>query len=237
MTEKIEVILVDIGNTNIKSAEVADGVIGDTNTWSSMEELHTFYPAEVPFMICHTGKFSYSNKSSRQVKILEFGTPVPISLDYHTPETLGPDRIAAAVGAYELFPNVNSLIIDLGTCMTIDFISAEGVFGGGIISPGLKMRMKAMSSFTSNLPDISDEWMNIENNVIGKSTKECLLSGSYQGLLHEINGVIREFEKNFTTINVILSGGDAHFFESNLKARIFAGSKIVQTGLYRIWKY
>lgn len=237
MSEKIEVILVDIGNTVVKSVEVVDGLMGETRVWEMPSQIDERYDKKIPFMICSTRESEELVFKDRSVSVLSHVTPMPIELDYKTPKTLGPDRIAAAVGAMDLFPDQNSLILDLGTCMTVDLVTEKGVFQGGIISPGLKMRMRAMAHFTSKLPDISEFWQEIENDVFGKTTNECLVSGSYQGMLHEIRGIIAAFETNFTSINVILSGGDAHFFESKVKAHIFAGSKIVQKGLYRIWKY
>ncbi|MEM7296975.1 MAG: type III pantothenate kinase [Bacteroidota bacterium] len=234
---EIEVILVDIGNSKIKSAEVIDGEIGETKSWSELNELNDFYHPSIPFMVCSTRDNSFPSLEKRDIKLLTNDMSLPIQLDYKTPETLGTDRIAAAIGALEIFPNENSLIVDVGTCMTLDLVSADGVFKGGVISPGLTMRMKSMADYTSNLPDISEHWTSLTNSTIGKSTKECLLSGSYWGMIHEINGMVQTLAKDFTTLNVILTGGDAHFFESKLKAHIFAGSKIVQTGLYRIWKY
>ncbi len=116
-------------------------------------------------------------------------------------------------------------------------MDSSGTFQGGVISPGLQMRMKSLNHFTDKLPDISTEWININSFEIGKTTKECLLSGSFWAMIHEIKGVYQTLEKDFTSLNMLLTGGDAHFFESKLKAHIFAGSKIVQKGLYRIWKY
>ena len=146
------------------------------------------------------------------------------------------DRVAAAVGAYELFSGQNTLVIDMGTCITMDLVTAEGDFIGGVISPGLRMRMKSMHDFTDNLPDISDTWEDLDLKTIGTTTSECLLAGSMGGVVNEIEGFCQKLVKDFTSINVILTGGDAHYFESRLKAHIFAGSKIVLTGLYRIWK-
>lgn len=236
MGEKIEVILLDIGNTRIKSIEVINGVFQDQKTWKNIETFNKYYPSDIPIMISAVGKFDRTLFNQTQVIILDYKSRLPILLDYKTPETLGSDRIAAAVGAFALYPDRDNLIIDIGTCITIDFLDKEAKFQGGIISPGLKMRMKAMSNYTSRLPDISNTWESIEKNYTGKSTKECLVSGSYYGIIHELNGTINAFTKDFTSINVILTGGDAHFFESKLKATIFAGSKIVEIGLYEIWK-
>ena len=121
--------------------------------------------------------------------------------------------------------------------MTIDLVDSRGVFQGGIISPGLRMRMKSMADYTDRLPDISSEWQTYKSSIPGKSTKECLFHGSFTGILNEINGVIQTLEKDFTSLNIIITGGDAQIFESTIKAHIFAGSKIVQQGLYQIWKY
>jgi len=235
MGREIDVILIDIGNTGIKSAEVIRQNIQSERRWSSFGNLKEHYHPDVPFCICNTGK-KVLDLDNRPIHIVSHKSKLPLSFNYKTLEALGPDRIAAAVGCFELFPNLNSLLIDLGTCVTIDFISKKGVFEGGIISPGLRMRMRSMADSTANLPDISNDWAEVGRRSIGKTTRECMLNGSYFGIVREINEIIAEFEQEFTSINVILSGGDAHHFESNIKAHIFAGSKIVLKGLYRIWK-
>ncbi|MEQ9466051.1 MAG: type III pantothenate kinase [Ekhidna sp.] len=236
MSEKLEVILVDIGNSSVKTTEVSQGIFREEMVWGSFQEVAKKY-GKVPMMISSVRKIDANQLRDLDAKVLTYQTLMPITLDYETPETLGADRIAAAAGANEMFPDQDNLIVDMGTCMTIDLIDRSGTFRGGIISPGLKMRMKSMSHFTDQLPDISNEWKKINSVELGKSTKECLLSGSYWGMIHEINGVMSAMSRNFTSLNTIITGGDAHFFESKLKAHIFAGSKIVQKGLYRIWKY
>ena len=236
MSENIEVILLDVGNSSVKSSEVVKNELVNPRTFNSLTEVKEHYPS-VPFIISSVKALPLEIMDRENTIFVSHEIELPIKLNYHTPDTLGPDRIAAAVGAFDLFPNRNNLIIDMGTCITMDVIDSKGVFHGGVIAPGLKMRMKAMSSFTDQLPDISGEWKEIRGEVIGKSTKECLLSGSYWSIVHEIKGVLKTLEEDFTSLNMILSGGDAVFFESKLKAHIFAGSKIVQRGLYRIWKH
>lgn len=239
MSEKIEVILVDLGSTTIKSAEVVAGEIVNRNKWQGVEELHAKY-SQSPFVVSSVRKNLSDLRRVFNKKtdiILDHTCRIPIELDYDTPETLGPDRIALAVGAYHLFPNEDNLVIDVGTCVTFDVIDRKGIFRGGTIAPGLTMRMKAMAEMTKSLPDISGEWQSIKSQRYGKTTKESLLNGSFGGLINEINGMIEAVKKDFASINIILTGGDANFFDSRLKAHIFAGSKIVEIGLYRIWKY
>jgi len=233
MGGNIEVVLVDIGNTSIKSAVVSNGSMREIRKWTTLEELKGEYSSETDFMVCSTRSEAVP---MAKVQVLNYQTSLPIDLAYKTPETLGADRIAAAVGAFELFPKTNSLVIDLGTCITMDLVTLDGIFKGGIISPGLHMRMKSMAQFTENLPDISSLWQDLPQNTLGKSTYECLLAGAYGGIVNEIKGVLDHLSKDFTSINVILTGGDAVHFESKVKAHIFAGSKIVLTGLYRVWK-
>jgi len=235
MSQDIEVVLVDAGNTSIKSAEVVSENIVHERRWKSIPELDKHYANEIPFCICSTNKQELSLEK-RKVQLVNNNAPIGLGLDYKTPETLGADRIAAAVGCYDLFPNQNSLLIDFGTCMTMDFISDTGIFRGGVISPGLKMRMRAMAKFTANLPDISKEWEALDETLLGKSTKECLQNGSYFGIIHEINGFRSRLESEFAPLNVVLSGGDAYHFASKIKAHIYTDSKIVLNGLYRIWK-
>ena len=236
VNEKIEVILLDIGNTLIKSVEVIEGELQNWKTWENLSLFNDSYPADIPIMVSSVSHFNKKILSNRTITVLSHKMELPISLNYLTPETLGNDRIAAAVGAWALFPDENSLIIDVGTCITIDVLDSKGVFQGGAISPGMKMRMKAMADFTHQLPDVSHEYKEIELKTLGKSTKECLISGVINGISNELNGAINTITQDFTSINVILTGGEAQFFESKLKKPIFAGSKVVQIGLYSIWK-
>lgn len=240
MRKQIEVITVDTGNTSIKSSEVVNGTLINSQKWNSMDDLVNGYP-DLPIVVSSVNKSHLEalkdKRCSSRILLLDHQVKIPIKIDYDTPETLGADRIAAAVGAHHLFPNQNNIIIDLGTCLTIDSIDKQGIYHGGSISPGLIMRMQSMARYTANLPDISHEWKTIGEYLLGKTTKQSLFNGSFKGLLYEINGAVETLKENMASCNVILSGGDAHFFESRIKAHIFAVSKIVEIGLYRIWKY
>ncbi len=167
--------------------------------------------------------------------ILEHDTPVPIKNKYGSPETLGLDRIALAVSAYSLKRDSNCLVIDCGTCMTMEFINSNGEYLGGSISPGLKMRLRSMHEGTANLP-----LLEVEKNlpeIIGKSTEESMQNGTINGMLNEIIGAISRYESEFSDLNVLITGGDSELFENELKSGIFADPNLVLRGLNEILLY
>jgi type III pantothenate kinase len=169
-----------------------------------------------------------------EVHELTHRTPLPIGNAYGTPETLGMDRLAAAAGAWALFPGQASLVIDLGTCMTCDFIDRQGVYQGGSISPGMRMRARAMQAFTAALPLVES----YEGaGLVGRSTQESLRSGAVLGLAYEIEGRREACREGFGIFNTVLCGGDAQFFESMLKAPIFVRTALVPIGLHAILEH
>lgn len=162
-------------------------------------------------------------------------TLIPIKIDYKTPLTLGKDRIAAVVGANEIFPENNVLVFDFGTALTIDFIDKNAEFKGGNISPGLEMRFKALNHFTDKLPKVSVN----ENfdGLLGNSTNNAILAGVRQGMIFEVMEYINVFTNEFADLKVIFTGGDNFFFANKLKSNIFADSQLVLKGLNRILEY
>lgn len=165
-------------------------------------------------------------------------TPLPITIHYKTPHTLGRDRIAAAAGAAHLFAGENSLVIDAGTCITLDVVSAKGEFLGGNISPGIEMRLKAMHHFTSKLPEVSRWPMTLSDcPLLGDSTKNALRNGGELGALLEVRGFMEMCRRKFRPLNVVFTGGDADFFVKNLKTKIFAHPNLVLIGLDKILRY
>ena len=162
---------------------------------------------------------------------LDYNFPLPITNHYGTPQTLGVDRLAGVCGAREIFPMQHCLVIDAGTCITYDFIDKDGVFLGGGISPGLSMRFKAVHNFTAKLPLVSAK---AEVPLIGNSTESCIQSGVVNGVLEEIEGIIRQYQQKFEGLRVILCGGDARFFENKVKGSIFAVPELVLSGLNSI---
>ena len=164
---------------------------------------------------------------------LKHHLPLPITTDYQTPQTLGMDRLAAAVGASAQKPATPLLVIDIGTAITIDYVSAEGVYSGGNISPGVDLRFKALHQFTGRLPLIGEEG---DIPPLGYDTETAIRSGVVEGIVRELDSYIDEYKKN-RNIFTFLTGGHAFYFESKLKNAIFADANLVLKGLNEILNY
>lgn len=157
--------------------------------------------------------------------------PVPIQNRYATPQTLGADRLAAACGAWSLYPGEASLVIDFGTCINYEFVNAQGEYLGGAISPGIAMRFQAMHGMTDRLPLGKGTK---DFTLTGNTTMSCLESGVMNGIWEEINGLSARYRRDNPGIRVILTGGDAHFFEKLMNPPIFVAPDLVLTGLNSI---
>lgn len=169
----------------------------------------------------------------QRIHYLDHTTPLPIRNSYSTPETLGTDRLAASVGAYFLAAELKKkhvpvLVIDLGTALTFDLVTAEGEYLGGNISPGIQMRLKALHQFTARLPKVNPEG---PLPALGNSTETAIRCGVIHGIQREIEGAIRQFSVNYPQLLVFLTGGDTLDFAKPLKKHIFADKFLVAKGL------
>jgi type III pantothenate kinase len=157
---------------------------------------------------------------------------------YRTVHTLGADRLAAVAGASRAFSMSNCLVINAGTCITYDFVTANKAYLGGGISPGLSMRFRALNEFTDKLPLIAiDDDFSI---LIGASTDECILSGVQNGFISEIIGMIARYKTGFDNLTVIVSGGDADFIAKKLREKnieLYVRPNLVLEGLATVLGY
>jgi type III pantothenate kinase len=156
---------------------------------------------------------------------------LPVTNNYHSPETLGRDRIALVVGASALFPKSDILVIDAGTCITYDFIDAQANYHGGSISMGLDMRFKALNHFTAKLPLVQRRDL---DSHIGYTTETSIQTGLQCGVVYEMQGFIAAYRAQYPDLRVLITGGDANFFESRFKNQIFAVPNLVLKGLNQI---
>ena len=165
--------------------------------------------------------------------VIWFGsnTPTPLTIKYRTPGTLGSDRLAAAVGAWDKTPEHNLLVIDSGSAITFDFVDRNGNYHGGNIAPGIRMRLKALHDYTACLPTVDKEG---DTPSIGYDTETAIRSGVIRGICHEIEGYIGEFKEKYGDVFVFLTGGDEKTLINHIKSRIFADKYLVAKGLNRI---
>jgi type III pantothenate kinase len=166
--------------------------------------------------------------------LLDHNTSLPIRNLYKSKSTLGYDRIASAVGANKLFPDCNLLIIDVGTAITIDIVSADNAYLGGNISPGLSLRFRSLHEFTDNLPLV--HWEE-SSGLMGIDTDSAILSGVLNGIIFELQGYIDRQKLRYSDLKVLMTGGDAKIFDKKLKNSIFVDSNLNLFGLHRILDY
>lgn len=166
--------------------------------------------------------------------LFDHHTTTPLTILYDHPETLGSDRIAAAVAAHSLFPEGDLLIIHAGSCLVYDFVNREGQYLGGAISPGIEMRFKALHHFTAKLPIYTYREIDF---LIGNKTQYSIESGVINGAVHEVNGFIHQYLQEYPELKIILSGGDAARLQKSIKNTIFADQKFVLKGLHKILQF
>ncbi len=237
-------LIIDVGNSFVKLAVFKDGKILHRYEVKSKDVLKTLrhirkeHKGIQNAIISSVGRLRQTDmtylKKYYYVLVLRSETKIPFKNLYSTPKTLGIDRIALVSASVEQFPDKNVLIIDAGTCITFDFITNKNDYLGGAISPGIRMRYKALNNFTANLPLLETK---IPKNSVGDSTANAIHSGVVQGVLFEIDGAIQKYKLKYPDLTVILTGGDAKFLSKQLKSSIFANSNFLLEGLNYLLQY
>lgn len=236
-------LVVDIGNSLIKTAVMDGGEAIDVRRYEALDPgavkaIVGEYPSLERAIVASTGQSTAHAAEllrSAGLRVLEMShsTAVPIGNDYHTPQTLGVDRLAAAVGAVCVMGCRDCVIVDFGTAITIDLVEG-GVFRGGNISPGVRTRFRALHDYTERLPECEPTE---EQLTIGASTREAIEQGVMQGITNEIEGYIRSFMQSNAKLSLIFTGGDAKYFVKRIKNAIFAKCDLVFCGLNTILEY
>ena len=170
-----------------------------------------------------------------QVLRIDRATTLPIGNRYRTPETLGMDRICAAVAAQSRVPGSPALVVNAGTAITYEYVDAAGDYIGGGISLGLRSRFRALHEFTAALPLIDAEG---SLQLVGDDTATCIRSGVVNGLIAEIEGIVAHYQALAgPTLKVFLTGGDALFLGNHLKSITFVDANLLLYGINSIILY
>lgn len=237
-------LVVDVGNTLVKMAVfngktiVYKKIVVKADFDKTLDIVLEEFSEVTKAILSVVGSFSdkSTSKIGKHFQTIYF-TPeskMPFVNEYTTPKTLGVDRLALVSAAFDQYSSKNCLVIDMGTCITYDFINSEGHYKGGAISPGINMRYKALNAFTEKLPLLD---VNAPESIIGNSTQTSIHSGVVYGIAFEIDGVISQYKQENKDLTVILTGGNAHFLRDRLKNSIFANSNFLLEGLNFLLEY
>lgn len=209
-------LTLDIGNTRIKWAAFQESSLLQTGVLSASEKLRDEWAA---LQTDYPGAQVLAAVSGRVPDVLSglpmltATTPLPVKVDYQSRQTLGADRIAAAVGASSLLPVATSaLIIDAGTCITVDYLSVEGVFCGGAILPGLSMQFGALHEKTAALPLLTlDQCGDWDGRAVGKTTVESIQAGVLTATRYAVGRFVAHHRQTDSWLQVFVTGGDARW--------------------------
>ncbi len=218
-------IYLDIGNSFIKSAEKRD------QTWQMTHKEEVGVAENLFKSFAEQGDIETIISSSVRRDVLDMlnsilsGVEIKTittdmipseHLDYQTPQTLGIDRFLVCLGAF-VQKGGNVIVIDAGSACTIDLMTKDKVFRGGVIMPGLEIFHRSMRRNLPELPDIDREMM---GNWPGKSTEECVGWGVNGSYLMAIGSFLNKFKAEYTPAEVFVTGGDAAYISSYLNEEI-----------------
>ncbi len=246
MSKTIEVnLIIDQGNTMVKLAVFRDGEMIVLHEEANLEIVKLEeLKAEYGISSC---MFSSVRKSDEEllsrmkdiftkfIFLKTTTTQLPISISYKTPTTLGCDRIAAVVGAQIENSTGTSMVIDAGTAVTYDVLENGLTFVGGNISPGLRLRFRALHDYTGKLPLIDSQGEVLD---YGNTTETAIRSGVVNGFISEIKSYIEKIKIQAPKAMVFLTGGDAEYIASFFDEKeVVLDKMLVLKGLNRILEY
>jgi len=236
-------LVIDIGNSRaklflFKNSKIIDRINTDLNLIEDVLKLVSD-KNQIKNIICSTVSVKIDDlikqffNDSNFISLSNDKIAFPFVNNYKNKKTLGQDRIALISSSIFLYPKRNSLIIDLGTCITYDIIDSNNNYFGGAISPGFPIRYKSLNSYTENLPLLEIQKF---QKIIGNDTNQSIHSGITNGIIGEINQFINELNKDFENLNVIITGGYSKYLVNRIKNVIFADQDFLAFGLNHILK-
>ena len=226
-------LLVVTGNTALKAAWAEGTVLGKTFRYQGekmLEYLLSLTEKEKPEVLTVASVYGVQPEEEEILRkecshlIILDRLHTEVLLKYDFPEYLPYDRAAGLVAARFLFKDKPCTVLDFGTTLTVDFLSAEGRYLGGNISPGCRTRFKALERYSKNLPLVDTPEKVLPE---GQSLTGSVESGVILGIMFETEGYIRSKKDNI----VIFTGGDAIYFAKRMKNSIFVVCNLELMGL------
>jgi type III pantothenate kinase len=231
----VDLVAIDGGNTHLKLGWFKGGSLVQFKRLENINLLRDYLIPQQRVAISNVGDpslFDLIKRCANNIAVLDSSLRLPFESSYTTPETLGIDRICNIAAVHAMHPHENILVIDIGTCIKIDFIDAAAMYQGGTISPGLDLRFKSLHDYTAHLPLLqpTHSWQET-----GKSTKESIESGVMGSVRAELLYYIDHFRKRFDHVQVYLTGGGAHYFDLGQKNSIFVDENLTLKGIYALY--
>lgn len=257
----MNIFCIDIGNTHthfgIVSSEETSGIQNvptsdlDDPTGQIATAIRTFAETEeqhpppafafcsvVPAATEHLRTlFSRINLAEQLFQLtcdVELGMPI----SYPTPTEIGQDRLANAVAATAYFP-LPCIVIDMGTAVTFDIVTASGGYEGGIIAPGLRIMTQYLHEQTALLPPLDKDFD--VKGAIGTSTRDamkigCLIGfgGMIQSLLDAVTAELAKRGESKPT--VVATGGTSDFLQNSLRQKLVVAPTITLQGLAHAYR-
>lgn len=234
-------LVIDIGNTRTKIAVFSGRTMFFVEAFEKIEiidieEIINQFPTIKKVIFSSVGVVDKDKKEIKEFLEQRFvfiemsnDLYLPITNHYLTPITLGNDRIAGVIGANSLFPEDDCLVIDAGSCITLDLIDKLGNYYGGSISAGINMKYKALNTFTDSLPLIENKFK--EENIVGTDTQSSIRSGVINGTIMELKGFMEYYMKKYPDLKILFTGGDAHYLHTYFKENTILEEHLVLSGL------
>ena len=240
MSPPVRHLVVDVGNSGIKAACFVDGKLQlpiarfAPEDWTSVADMATNH--RVNNIIYSTvanvptdAWIDQRNASGQPVYTPDRSRSLPFASDYR-PEALGQDRIAALAGTLGRFHRPR-LVVDAGSCVTMDLMDAGDRHLGGNISPGVRMRLRAMHTFTARLPAVEPA---PPQAAVGTTTEQALLHGAVRGVAYEIEGLFRRLAVAHDGLQLLLTGGDADVLRPFFTIEVHVYPNLVLRGLHHL---
>ena len=251
-------LLVDAGNTFIKWATTHpdQSFSAESISWkefgavrhhelSSLKDTWQALHRESPFERVIISNVAGQNLGNTLFDFLKTLEPRPQKIDwfYSAPSLagikntyldfrkLGSDRFASMVGARALHPDQPLIVVTAGTATTIDAISPDGTFMGGMILPGLKLMAESLAQNTAQLPEVAQH--NSKISHFANETGKAILSGCINAQAGAIEQAVTAHQKQYDNVQCLLSGGAARYIAPNLSLPHRMIDNLVLIGLHR----
>jgi type III pantothenate kinase len=243
-------LTLDIGNTNIKSAQFKDEHLNEFAVYHNSEKLFNYLTKSkfTEAAICSVNpsieKIFIDYFSTKEISLFRANiqNKFNLTIKYDTPISLGMDRVCSAVGALDiaikeklLSKNQYLITIDFGTATTINIVSPSQEFIGGLIAPGISTMLKSLNERTAQLP-LPD--LSLYSGVIGHSTDTSIISGvvtSTIGMINETVNHLSEMSHQIIPL-IFITGGNAKYILPHLKSKVIYEEALVLEGLKVIYE-